>query len=613
MKKIGLIVTSLVVGLVCFGDTQGQAAKLVTVATPYRQSRLQHLYHVKKVAKKKTVSLDIVLKPRQTKTLSQLALAVNTTDSQSFKGYLTPQQFRAKFGQSSATTSRLTRYFRACHLQATAANNGLLIRVKGHVATINKAFAVNLKTARYHGKKIQFSKQAPRLPKQVAQPIRAVVGVTNLMIAKSLTTKSPAQVKHLTAKRSPTKFLKQYHASNLATSGQQGAGQTVGIISFGHVPTAAIKHFWRQAGVPTTGRLETKTTGGATVMDNGDDSDDETALDAEQAGTIAPRAKVRVYTAKFSDIGWLDAFTTAFAENRASSLSLSWGLSENILRDLNRDHLLTPLYGDIMNTLLAQGAIQGISTFVASGDTGAYGQNLSESSAMPGIEADFPADSPWVTATGGSTLPIKKTFAPGISVNVTRERTWGGDIFFKGYHQHPLQFIKHPILLEELTAASGGGISSLYGTPKYQQGVAGVNTYNARKYLTAVGPKSGPKLIHGYRSGRNYPDVVANADPITGYDIYSKNSGWELMGGTSAVAPQFAAMAAVMNSDRSQRMGLWNPQLYALAQTDHSPFTRLDAATNNGNLYYVGQPGKVYNQAAGLGTVNFEKLARSYQ
>lgn len=131
MKKMGLIVTSLVVGLICFGGIQGQAAKLVTVATPYRQSRLQHLYHVKKVAKKKTVSLDIVLKPRQTKTLSQLALAVNTTDSQSFKGYLTPQQFRAKFGQSSATTSRLTRYFRACHLQATAANNGLLIRVKG--------------------------------------------------------------------------------------------------------------------------------------------------------------------------------------------------------------------------------------------------------------------------------------------------------------------------------------------------------------------------------------------------------------------------------------------------------------------------------------------------
>ncbi|WP_249204765.1 protease pro-enzyme activation domain-containing protein, partial [Levilactobacillus brevis] len=318
MKKIGLIVTSLVVGLVCFGDTQGQAAKLVTVATPYRQSRLQHLHHVKKVAKKKTVSLDIVLKPRQTKTLSQLALAVNTTDSQSFKGYLTPQQFRAKFGQSSATTSRLTRYFRARHLQATAANNGLLIRVKGHVATINKAFAVNLKTARYHGKKIQFSKQTPRLPKQVAQPIRAVVGVTNLMIAKSLTTKSPAQVKHLTAKRSPTKFLKQYHASNLATSGQQGAGQTVGIISFGHVPTAAIKHFWRQAGVPTTGRLETKTTGGATVMDNGDDSDDETALDAEQAGTILSKGRgERVQPPNITELGRINPNLRS-GRNRAS-------------------------------------------------------------------------------------------------------------------------------------------------------------------------------------------------------------------------------------------------------------------------------------------------------
>ncbi|KRN26527.1 hypothetical protein IV38_GL001519 [Lactobacillus selangorensis] len=61
-------------------------------------------------------------------------------------------------------------------------------------------------------------------------------------------------------------------------------------------------------------------------------------------------------------------------------------------------------------------------------------------------------------------------------------------------------------------------------------------------------------------------------------------------------------------------MGFWNPQIYKLAQDkDKTPFTVLDSDSNNSNLYYVGQPGKVYNQATGLGTVNFEKLYDAYQ
>jgi hypothetical protein len=68
-----------------------------------------------------------------------------------------------------------------------------------------------------------------------------------------------------------------------------------------------------------------------------------------------------------------------------------------------------------------------------------------------------------------------------------------------------------------------------------------------------------------------------------------------------------AGASAVMNSGRSTRIGFWNPQIYKFAQETDSPFNVLADTTSN-NLYYTGQPGKLYNQASGLGTINFAKL-----
>jgi hypothetical protein len=72
-----------------------------------------------------------------------------------------------------------------------------------------------------------------------------------------------------------------------------------------------------------------------------------------------------------------------------------------------------------------------------------------------------------------------------------------------------------------------------------------------------------------------------------------------------------AAANAVMNSGRTTSIGFWNPQIYKFAQQADSPFTVLDGM-NNHNLYYTGQPGKLYNQATGLGTIDFDKLSRKF-
>lgn len=123
-------------------------------------------------------------------------------------------------------------------------------------------------------------------------------------------------------------------------------------------------------------------------------------------------------------------------------------------------------------------------------------------------------------------------------------------------------------------------------------------------------------LLHGTSTGRNYPDVAADADEMTGYKIYYPvdTLKWVASGGTSIASPQMAAMAAVINSQPGrQRMGFWNGQIYKLAQQSNSPFHPMNDTTDNSNLYYTGQPGTVYNQASGLGTINFAKLAQVYQ
>jgi len=130
-------------------------------------------------------------------------------------------------------------------------------------------------------------------------------------------------------------------------------------------------------------------------------------------------------------------------------------------------------------------------------------------------------------------------------------------------------------------------------------------------------PIFGQPLITGTDYGRNYPDVAANADPTTGYNVYMKSkhgNGWQENGGTSIVGPQIAGATAVINSlSGRQPMGFWNPQIYQLAQTSDSPFTPMNSTTDNSNMYYTGQPNTIYNQATGLGTINFDKLAKAYK
>ena len=586
-----------------------------------------------KLSPKKTIIIDVFLKPKNEAKLSSQIYAVNTPGTSDFKHFYTPQRFAQEFGQSEQTANQFKRYFTKYKLSTHRYQNGLVLRIKGKVSNINRALNTNLQTARYHENPVQFSAKKPKMPKSLSQHVLAILGITNFNpkanMAKFINHKKQKQAQHkqkVFSKYAPTKFTRHYNLDSLSSQGQEGQGQTMGIITFAGFNKQDVSHFWKHENVPaSTKRVSIKKLANpvATTSDTKTNKL-ETTLDVEQAGAVAPKANVRVYQANFNDVGLVNTFATAFDENKAQSLSMSWGISEYMTHYLKTHKMWTPEYAKIMNIILAQGALQGVSTFVASGDSGAYNQGVGGKIgpfSIPNFNtyANFPSDSPWVTSTGGTTLPFKKKLAKDLSIDVKRERTWGGDYMYPAFQKRRSFFtknIKNALLLTKIFAGGGGGISSLYNTPLYQEQVPGVNTFNARQYLSiTLQPKINPVLVSGTDYGRNYPDLSANADPMTGYQMYQKSlGGWNVIGGTSVVAPQFSGATAVMNSGRTSRMGFWNPQIYKLAQDKiNTPFTVLDSTTNNSNLYYTGQPGKPYNQASGLGTVNFEKLFSTFK
>jgi len=102
----------------------------------------------------------------------------------------------------------------------------------------------------------------------------------------------------------------------------------------------------------------------------------------------------------------------------------------------------------------------------------------------------------------------------------------------------------------------------------------------------------------GGSSGRGVPDVAGNADPTTGYQIYSDGQA-QVVGGTSAVAPLWAALVSRLAEATGQRFGLIQPALYAgvTPGTDVPGFR--DITSGNNGAYAAG-PG--WDACSGLGS-----------
>ncbi len=593
--------------------------------------------------------------------------------------YLTTQQFASRYGQTPAVITSIVAYLKrfGIHVTKTYSDN-LDITASGKASQFNAAFGINLqnflvkappavKSGRAKLSTVHGSKQDPRVPANIGSSILAILGLTNYSSAQSHAV--PSRAKRINPLASsdaglpsgvglgPSDFVNRYGLSALEKQGARGQGTTVGIVTLAAMdPTVALEFWNKYLGLnePASRLTLIPVDGGAPGPDPAAGTS-ETDLDVEQAGAIAPKAKIRLYEAPNSDPGFADAYFAAASDNLAGSVSTSWGDSEPFLQDGIAGSTEPAAYAAAFDEAFLELAAQGQSNFTASGDTGAYegASDLGTTSLSQGL----PGTSPYITAAGGTTLPGSQTYpklnAAGNpsggteTVNIPSERAWGWDY----------QWALFATLPEKSEAAAatdlfwlgggGGGYSVLEPRPAYQQGVS---AYNARPYLKPTKPaltpgglllptsfafNALPPLISGQQStGRAVPDISTNADPATGYAVYDPDEfgTFAMFGGTSFGAPQLNASAAVIDSALGHRTGLWNPTIYAIARGANSPFTPLSDTTtyagtkylsqtsakgvttalagefSNNNLYYAGRPGSYWNPAAGLGTPNLTQL-----
>jgi subtilase family serine protease len=421
-------------------------------------------------------------------------------------------------------------------------------------------------------------------------------------------------------------FAARYNVNPLYQQGVAGQGRTIGIVTLANFTPSDAFTYWGALGLTVDpNRLTVVDIDGGPGPASDQSGSDETTLDVEQSGGVAPAAKIIVYQAPNTSQGFLDAFAAAVQGNNADSISTSWGLWEGFDHGvLGAPSVTDPFSGQAVtfaqaaHELFVVAALQGQSLFAATGDAGAFdlfGELPPQAFTFP-LSVDYPAADTAITAAGGTTLPATLNFAlPSgpLSITIPTERVWGWD------YLKPLcdAFGLDPISCGTFPAGGGGGVSVFSPVPFYQLATAGVQKSQPGQTLSEVDITPAQTLFAfpaNFR-GRNVPDVSFNADPETGYIVLytSDVNGFSVLpgsGGTSFVAPQLAGVTALLAQNAGHRLGLLNPLLYGLALLGgtHGPDAVLNTVSAGDNWFYAGRNG--YSPAAGLGTLNVANLAK---
>jgi subtilase family serine protease len=556
--------------------------------------------------------------------------------------FLTPAEFRTKFAQSDERVAAVLASLAKYGLTATRSGASTL-SVTGSAAAIERAFQVRLQvyevaaTGTSPGYHYQEPSTAAKLPAEISDTVAGVIGLGtrpkfvphNTRVLDQAATLKPAKTENsydAPGYWTVSDFSKYYDVTPLTAKNVSGKGRTIGIVTLANLTVSDPYHYWSAVGLDVRkNRLKVVAVDGGAGPPSDASGSDETTLDVEQSGGVAPGADIIVYQAPNTSQAFVDAFVKAIEDNKADSISVSWGEWE-WYDNAYFSPVTDPYTGETVSTLKAftelflQAALQGQSMYAAAGDAGAYDAN--DGPTPPdyslALSVDDPAANPYITAAGGTTLAVTLDFkinATGktVVVDIPHERVWSWDYLVPlcddlGYD---------PIACGIFPVGGGGGVSFEYPVPFYQKGLAGIQkTQPDQQFIDEdTVPPTTLLTIPANYAGRNVPDLSFNADPYTGYVLYytSSSSGFGIAsgyGGTSFVAPQLNGVTALLGEYLGGRIGLLNVPIYELAKSSDAytggsaPFKVIKYGNND---YFLGRDG--YSPAAGIGTLDVAHFA----
>jgi xanthomonalisin len=550
--------------------------------------------------------ITVVLKGRNEAQLDAFLSQLDERGSPNYHRYLTPAEFKDRFGPTEAQVQRVVAHLRASGLRniAVSANN-TLISADGNVDNVHDAFNVSLKRFNYRGKSVYGNDVPAQVPSELGGLVDAVLGLQNAEVPHRLIHRllPPAalidrsdraaisagqQVAHL-----PTDFAKIYDASSLPPATRT----TVGVITWGDMTQtiADLKQFTNSAGLPT---VDTAVVPGGqgTLADDGDPA--EWDLDSQDIVGVSGGVKKLIFYAAINgdssddaltDATITQAYNTATTDDEAKIINVSLGEDEAAAKG---DGSL-----QANDAVFKQAAAQGQIYSIASGDAGVYQWSYSPYGA-PGFIGDYnnsgtgiattidmtkfsvssPASSPYVVAVGGTTL------------STTNATTWAGEtVWNEGAAYADLDLFGNPADNAARIWATGGGVSAYEAIPSWQTPVL----------TTAV-------------KRRGLPDVSFDAAATTGALIVIDGQPGQQVGGTSLASPIFVGGFARVESAHDNRIGFPTPCFYKKIPRNASLVHDVPPGGNNGYGRYGYRPRVGWDYDTGFGSLRFSKLSATY-
>jgi kumamolisin len=453
------------------------------------------------------------------------------------------EEFAAKHGADSGAIEKVKQFAKENKLTVGEVSaERRTVKLEGSAANMVRAFEVKLDRYQQEGHQYRARTGAIHLPPDLASSVEAVLGLDDRPQAKPhFRVRGAAGSRTASAAAGVSYTPRQVAQLYQFPLDVDGTGQTVGIVELGGgYKPADLKKYFASLGIKEPTVISVSVDKGKNSPTNPNSADGEVLLDIEVVGTVAPGAKIAVYFAPNTSQGFQDGLTTALhdAKNKPSVISISWGSAESTW---------TAQAMTAFDSAAQDAAALGVTICAASGDSGS-----SDGVNDGANHVDFPASSPHILACGGTSLQSANGAIQ--SETVWNDGAQGG--------------------------AGGGGFSAQFPMPAWQTSAK------------IKAPKGG---------GRGVPDVSGDADPETGYKVLVDGESL-VLGGTSAVAPLWSGLIALLNEKLGKPLGFVQPTLYGLP-TSADAFHDITSGSNGA---FSAGPG--WDAASGLGSPSGENL-----
>jgi len=595
----------------------------------------------------------------QEATLRQLLEDQQNKASANFHAWLTPEQFGKQFGPTDADVQAVTDWLTRQGFQVKKVGTGrTVIEFSGNVAQVRNAFHTEIHRFVVNGEEHFANVSDPAMPEALSPVVNGVMGLHNFRkrpfihrVGKFRQDLTTGQILPLFTFNDVNGTFYGVGPADFATiydipSNYDGTGQSIAIVGQSNILIQDTRDFRTMFGLPANDPQ---------IILNGPDpglvspDEAESDLDVEWAGAVAPAAKIILVTTLATEtdgVDGIDASALYIVDNNvAPILSYSYGNCESNLGATGNAYY---------NALWQQAAAEGITVVVAAGDNGPAGCDnaTTETSETGGIAVSGIASTPYNIAMGGTDFnqvgnqttywntsssnnnvyPSAKGYIPEMTWNQSCAGQSGG-----------VNACASATTTTGLNISAGsGGPSAVYRKPTWQTGT-GVPADGARD-IPDISLFASDGGFEG--NGKSFYIVCESDLDIpgdTGCNLTSRSANtpfhdFQGTGGTSAAAPTFAGIMALVNQKTGQRQGNANYVLYSLAARAPSAFHDITTGnisvpctgsstddcsttssssigvmtTTNGGTTIAYTAGTGYDLATGLGSVDVTNLLNAW-